>query len=81
MKKGAGDILADWLKRTGTSQHELSSMTGITQAMISKIISQRLFMSASTALILEDKTGLSARELLIADVDYKLSSYKKDSSN
>lgn len=68
----AANILADYLAKSGMSQRQLAKLTGITQASISRVLAKEFFMSVKMAKVIEKHTGLSARVLLIADIDYKL---------
>lgn len=73
----AGDLLSDWLVKNGFSQREFSRRTGITQAMLSKVLSKQLFISAKTALVIEKETGISARVLLESDIEERIKQAKR----
>lgn len=72
----AGDLLSFYLDFHGISQHQLERKTGISQASISKILKKEVFTSVKTAKIIEKHTSLSARILLLADVEYRLENFK-----
>lgn len=75
--KSASEILNDYMVKNSISQHQLASTIGSSQVYIGKILKREFFMSTKKAILIEQYTGLSARELLIADIDYKLYSSKK----
>lgn len=60
------------MREKGLSQHQFASQLNVSQAYINKLLKRELFMSPQKALVIEQVTGLSARGLLILDVDFKL---------
>lgn len=73
----ASDILKEYLESHAISQRQVSKELGVTQAHISKILSRELFMSVKLAREIEIVYGLSARTLLILDIEYKLKQLEK----
>lgn len=70
--KSAGDLISEWMSERGISQRGLSRETELTQAFISKILSKKVYLSVRSALLLEKYIGISAKVLLMADIEYQI---------
>ncbi|HEL1757965.1 TPA: helix-turn-helix domain-containing protein [Streptococcus suis] len=70
--RGAAYYLENYLGSKHISQHQLARELEVSQAHISMILSKQVFISERFAVKLEKLTGLSARKLLIEDMEYKL---------
>lgn len=79
--KSAGDLIREWMSERDISQRELSRNTGLSQAFISMILSKKNYLSIKNALLLEKYTGIGAKELLIADIEYKIDKLRSQNGN
>ncbi|MFM0787671.1 helix-turn-helix transcriptional regulator [Streptococcus suis] len=69
---GAAGLLETYLTSFEVPQRQLARELGISQAHISNILKHQVFMSERLAKKIEEVTGISARKLLIMDMEYKL---------
>ncbi|HFI2450698.1 TPA: transcriptional regulator [Streptococcus suis] len=75
---GTAFHLENYLTSKRISQHQLARDLEVSQAHISQVLSRKIFISEKLAVKLEKLTGLSARQLLIEDMEYKLQLLEKE---
>ncbi|HEM3467925.1 TPA: hypothetical protein U1B12_001060 [Streptococcus suis] len=78
---GTAYHLENYLTSNDISQHQLARDLLVSQAHISLILSKQVFISERLAVKLEKLTGLSARKLLIEDMEYKLHLLEEEKQN